>query len=139
MSAKISKRDGLWVDSRLPEKIVAKLEKMTSSGHQVVAAKAKVGFWTVQGLAYRKQKSASFETLFRLGLVLFPRKRKKDEIGQIDDHEDSNRLLSLQEQQIRASQAALTLIAEGVDLKECQTIARQALIRLESLDKGGRL
>lgn len=118
------------MDVNLPEKVMDALSKMTSREHQKVASDAGVGFWTVQSLAYRKQKSATYESLFRLGLVLFPRQvtkagRLKAEIeGKPDAHLQAR---------VRAATAALSLIADGgIEIGEAMKIAADAIKRLET-------
>ena len=122
------------MDVSLPEKVMDALSKMTSREHQKVASDAGVGFWTVQSLAYRKQKSATYESLFRLGLVLFPRQVSKAGRlkAEIEGKPDAQ-LQARTEQQVRAAKAALSLIADGgIEIGEAMKIAADAIRRLET-------
>ena len=119
------------MDVNLPEKVMDALSKMTSREHQKVASDAGVGFWTVQSLAYRKQKSATYENLFRLGLVLFP-SRQVTKAGRLKAEIEGKPDAQLQAR-VRAATAALSLIADGgIEIGEAMKIAADAIRRLET-------
>ncbi|WCB48086.1 hypothetical protein PH214_16185 (plasmid) [Nitratidesulfovibrio vulgaris] len=118
------KKTTLRIDEGLQIRIFETLRETPSERLHTIAYEAGVSFWTVSKIAAGKQKSTSFETAFRLALVLFPDLKVRPRRRSKAESEASL------EKRLMSARAALELIADGdMDAEAMVRCARAACER----------